>query len=430
RPRPARCTSRSARMASGSRASASSGAAIGGRDERCRPRDVCRRRAASRAGGKRATVLEMADRFWYARLRRVIVRPRFIGATDPDARDRASRRLADGADHRMLRHRGGDHPRKALDAAGEAGPAEAHRRVCARLDAAQRARAGASAAAASKLAARADPRGRPREPRAAARRGARAYRGQRPARRARARAVSEPAAYDRVDQPAAGPSRHRGRHDQGLFVDHGGGRRQCGVARRGHLRSADHDGRGPFRRDPRADRPSVSARARRRARREDGEGGVEVSRDASDERIRVPLRGARGDAAAAPQGLSGPGPHVMQLKTRPRDEPDVNLTSLIDVVLLLLIFFMVSTSFVREAEINLRLPEASATELSEAPSDALEITVTESGAYLVNGRPLVNSERRTLRAAIERLIGEERNVPVYIRADANATHQAVVTAMD
>ena len=120
----------------------------------------------------------------------------------------------------------------------------------------------------------------------------------------------------------------------------------------------------------------------------------------------------------------------MQLKTRPRDEPDVNLTSLIDVVLLLLIFFMVSTSFVREAEINLRLPEASATELSEAPSDALEITVTESGAYLVNGRPLVNSERRTLRAAIERLIGEERNVPVYIRADANATHQAVVTAMD
>jgi len=120
----------------------------------------------------------------------------------------------------------------------------------------------------------------------------------------------------------------------------------------------------------------------------------------------------------------------VQLKTRSREEPEVNLTSLIDVVLLLLIFFMVSTSFVREAEINLRLPEASANEQSEAPADALEITVTEAGAYLVNGRPLVNNERRTLRAAIERLAGEERNVPVYIRADANATHQAVVTAMD
>lgn len=120
----------------------------------------------------------------------------------------------------------------------------------------------------------------------------------------------------------------------------------------------------------------------------------------------------------------------MQLKTRTKDEPEINMTSLIDVVLLLLIFFMVSTSFVREAEINLRLPEASANEPSEAPSDALEITVTETGAYLVNGRPLVNNERRTLRAAIERLLGDKRNVPVYIRADANATHQAVVTAMD
>ncbi|HEX6992852.1 MAG TPA: biopolymer transporter ExbD [Gammaproteobacteria bacterium] len=120
----------------------------------------------------------------------------------------------------------------------------------------------------------------------------------------------------------------------------------------------------------------------------------------------------------------------MQLKTRSKDEPEINMTSLIDVVLLLLIFFMVSTSFVREAEINLHLPEASANEPSDAPANALEITVTETGAYLVNGRPLVNNERRTLRAAIERVIGEERNVPVYIRADANATHQAVVTAMD
>lgn len=120
----------------------------------------------------------------------------------------------------------------------------------------------------------------------------------------------------------------------------------------------------------------------------------------------------------------------MKLQTRPKEEPEINLTSLIDVVLLLLIFFMVSTSFVREAEINLRLPEASASEITEVPTEALEITVTQAGAYLVNGRALVNSERRTLRAAIERLTGEQRNMPVYIRADANATHQAVVTAMD
>ena len=56
--------------------------------------------------------------------------------------------------------------------------------------------------------------------------------------------------------------------------------------------------------------------------------------------------------------------------------------------------------------------------------------VTQAGSYLVNGRELVNSERRTLRAAIERLSGEKRDGRSFIRADAAATHQAVVTAMD
>ena len=120
----------------------------------------------------------------------------------------------------------------------------------------------------------------------------------------------------------------------------------------------------------------------------------------------------------------------MKLQSRSREEPEVNLTSLIDVVLLLLVFFMVSTSFVREAEINLRLPEANVEAQPQTVADVLEITVTASGGYLVNGRQLVNDERRTLRGAIERLIGDDRSMPVYIRADAEATHQAVVTAMD
>lgn len=121
----------------------------------------------------------------------------------------------------------------------------------------------------------------------------------------------------------------------------------------------------------------------------------------------------------------------MKLQSRSKEEPEVNLTSLIDVVLLLLVFFMVSTSFVREAEINLRLPEASAAaEPSAAATETLEITISQTGEFTVNGRPLVNNERRTLRAAIERLIGERRDMPVFIRADALATHQAVVTALD
>jgi biopolymer transport protein ExbD len=120
----------------------------------------------------------------------------------------------------------------------------------------------------------------------------------------------------------------------------------------------------------------------------------------------------------------------MRLQSRSRDEPEINVISLVDVLLVLVLFFMVSTSFLRETEISLQLPEAATDKNVEVPREALEITVTRSGSYLVNGRELVNNERRTLRAAIERLIGAKRDLPVFIRADAAATHQAVITAMD
>ena len=119
----------------------------------------------------------------------------------------------------------------------------------------------------------------------------------------------------------------------------------------------------------------------------------------------------------------------MKLPSRSREEPEINLTSLIDVVLLLLVFFMVSTSFVREAEINIRLPEANAEPVDETDAEVLEIGITESGNFLINGRQLVNSERRTLRRAIESVAGDRRDLPVIIRADAQSTHQANVTAM-
>ncbi len=120
----------------------------------------------------------------------------------------------------------------------------------------------------------------------------------------------------------------------------------------------------------------------------------------------------------------------MKLQSRSKEAPEVNLTSLIDVVLLLLVFFMVSTSFVREAEISLRLPQAEAPTSPSTLDEVLDITITQTGSYIVNGRPLVNNQRRTLRAAIERLMGDNRDLPVIIKADAESTHQAVVTAMD
>jgi len=120
----------------------------------------------------------------------------------------------------------------------------------------------------------------------------------------------------------------------------------------------------------------------------------------------------------------------MKLQNRSREEPEINVISLVDVLLVLVLFLMVSTTFMRETEISLQLPEATTQTPAAAVDDKLEIMITQANAYVVNGRELVNNERRTLRAAIERLMSENRDVPVFIRADAGATHQAVVTAMD
>ena len=120
----------------------------------------------------------------------------------------------------------------------------------------------------------------------------------------------------------------------------------------------------------------------------------------------------------------------MRLNLRAKTEPEVNLTSLIDVVLLLLIFFMVSTSFVKESQISITLPEAESEAVVEDVPEQLEIMITEQGTYLVNGRELVNSRPETIRNALQRVSTGDTSLPLTISADANARHQHVVTAMD
>lgn len=119
----------------------------------------------------------------------------------------------------------------------------------------------------------------------------------------------------------------------------------------------------------------------------------------------------------------------MNLRPLRREEPEVNLTALIDVVFLLLIFFMVSTTFQRESELKIELPEASG-EVVEAPVEALEIIIDAQGRYFLKGEQVLNEELPTLRRAIEKALGEQKEPPVIIRADARTPHQAVVRAMD
>ena len=113
-----------------------------------------------------------------------------------------------------------------------------------------------------------------------------------------------------------------------------------------------------------------------------------------------------------------------------KGDPEINLIPLIDIALLLVIFFMVSSTFLQEGRIKIELPQASLAPTGKQKTDPLVITVTQSGSYRVNDRELINSAPDTLRAAIQAVAGADRSKPVTVRADARSTHQSVVTAMD
>jgi biopolymer transport protein ExbD len=115
---------------------------------------------------------------------------------------------------------------------------------------------------------------------------------------------------------------------------------------------------------------------------------------------------------------------------RGREDPEINLISLIDVALLLVIFFMLSSTFMQEGRLKVELPEASSVPTGRQKADPLVISVAQTGAYRVNDRELINASPDTLRQAIIEVAGADRAKPVTVRADARATHQAVVSAMD
>jgi biopolymer transport protein ExbD len=113
------------------------------------------------------------------------------------------------------------------------------------------------------------------------------------------------------------------------------------------------------------------------------------------------------------------------------EEAHVNLISLVDVVLLLIIFFVLTSSFVRQSQIAIHLPEAAggAPLKADAPPE-LEITVTQRGRFMVNGRALVDNRAETLAAALRSTYPDGGPREAVINADAGAAHQDVVTAMD
>ncbi len=119
----------------------------------------------------------------------------------------------------------------------------------------------------------------------------------------------------------------------------------------------------------------------------------------------------------------------MNLRPRPRERIEINLTALIDVVFLLLIFFMVSTTFDRFSELQIKLPEADG-EVSESEPRLLELVIDADGRYYLDRQQVISTELDTLKRALAKVAPEARDVPLVINADARTPHQAVITAMD
>ncbi len=119
----------------------------------------------------------------------------------------------------------------------------------------------------------------------------------------------------------------------------------------------------------------------------------------------------------------------MKFRRKLRPDNGINLTPLIDVVFLLLIFFMVTTTFTRETRLLISLPEADGAPAENAVQ-TLELLVNAEGNYAVNGQYLINREIKTIMAALQDASGGNVEMPLIITADADATHQAVVIAMD
>jgi biopolymer transport protein ExbD len=120
----------------------------------------------------------------------------------------------------------------------------------------------------------------------------------------------------------------------------------------------------------------------------------------------------------------------MKLQSRRDDmEPHINVTSLIDVLFLLLMFFMLTTTFVKDAELKIQLPRASITPNDKA-SQGLEVAVDARGRYFINGRELINTSPEILKEGIRKMAQGKAEQPFIVRADARAQHQAVVTLLD
>jgi len=119
----------------------------------------------------------------------------------------------------------------------------------------------------------------------------------------------------------------------------------------------------------------------------------------------------------------------MKFQPKQPEEVDLNITPLIDVVFLLLIFFMVSTTFDHESEVNITLPEASK-EIAQAKPDAINVAIDNESRIFINKNELVNSQISTIKEALYDISADLEDAPIIISADEETPYQVVIRTMD
>lgn len=119
----------------------------------------------------------------------------------------------------------------------------------------------------------------------------------------------------------------------------------------------------------------------------------------------------------------------MRIAARNEDDFEINVISLIDVLLTLLMFFVLTTTFVQQSRMQVTLPQAD-TQDSDSTRDAFTVLIDRDGRYFIDNNEVLNPGLDSLKESIVRFAGEDHARPVVLRADALTPHQAVVTAMD
>ena len=113
---------------------------------------------------------------------------------------------------------------------------------------------------------------------------------------------------------------------------------------------------------------------------------------------------------------------------RDRDEPEINLIPMIDVLLVIIIFLMLTTTYAKFSGLEINLPTADASKQAEQPNE-IDVAVTASGQVLINKSQLTAADVKTIAEALQRAAGSRPDPVIIIKADAKATHQSVVDIM-